>query len=312
MNRTSRKTTPDKAAGEFKPAFLALFLTLIAVVGGAALVGMMAGFSIAELAGDTAPQPSEHTPDQSPQTPKGNSVHSRPRANGRKLLGQSSRRPDGNIPVHSPGAGRRLVGVGLCESTPLERMHAPASVHLEWEWRILFRALRFLRADHADIRYDEGMETHREFAARINAVDRRIRAIESALTDENPKSLEWSAAVKLAAARLAPEGPTPRIAFPHFPIPLGSRAFTEEGDAHPNRPVSFGEYALLSPRERQHAIFYGDDPAAVYRRRQRIRSAFDDGCYVCTPYAGDVYSFPYCNRPDIRAAAQLESHALAA
>ena len=95
----------------------------------------------------------------------------------------------------------------------------------------------------------------------------------------------------------------PRRAYPHFPVPINSRPYTEEGADHPHRDVSVAEYILLRPSERKRAEFFGEDPASHYRWRVRMRKNLDGGFHVCTRGdISDLYDFPYCNRPDQRTA----------
>ena len=170
------------------------------------------------------------------------------------------------------------------------------------EWRDLFRALRLLQSDREAIRFEEWAETHREFCDRLTAIERRINIIGGALVGDAPASPEWAGALSIAAGRLEGEGATPRIAFPYFSIPLGSRPWTEEGDTCPHRRIGEAEYFLLSPDERKHAIFYGEDPAAYFRRRRAMRENFDGGYAVVTASREDVYDcWPLLNRPDRRA-----------
>ena len=170
------------------------------------------------------------------------------------------------------------------------------------EWRDLFRALRLLQSDREAIRFEEWAETHREFCDRLTAIERRINTIGGALVGDAPASPEWAGALSIAAGRLEGEGKTPRIAFPYFSIPLGSRPWTEEGDKCPHRRMGEAEYFLLSPDEREHAIFYGEDPAAYFRRRRAMRESFDGGYAVVTRSREDVYDcWPLFNRPDRRA-----------
>ena len=268
MKTPTHKLCGENAAAPPAPlsgALLSFFFAVIIAFGGAAVGGLMLGMS----AGMKITAPSCAGRKTRRTAPANNPTRQDPPENAKAVHSV-----DGAFPV---------------------RVHSA-------EWRDLFRALRLLQSDREAIQYEEWAETHREFCDRLNAIERRINTVGGALVGDDPGSPEWAGALTIAAERLDGEGPTPRIAFPYFAIPPGSRGWTEEGDKCPHRRVAEAEYFLLSPEERRHAIFFGEDPGAYPRRRAKMRESFDAGFWVMTASREDVYDcWPLMNRPDRRA-----------